>query len=157
MYEGACVADKMVDLLVCLKQSGATGALSRAEAVVRERPPNGTDQADSRVSREVSMKLAELSADERRLILQLCKEAADQAGVKVLAPRPEPTPTLTTKSTPPIPRNPQPAPAPAAPCNKAGELCASSKDCCIGLICRAPAGGTAVGQGAAPTPVCSPK
>jgi hypothetical protein len=165
-YEGACVADKMVDLLVCLKQSGATGALGRAEEVVRARPPDGTDPADARVSREVSASFAGLSEDERRRIVELCKEAADRAGVTVLVPKPEPTPSITTTTTTTTPlRKDQkpPAPTPAPPpasCKKANELCKSSVDCCSGLVCKetTPSGGLSDKQSPpAPRPMCVPK
>lgn len=104
LYEGVCLSNKMVNFLACLTHSGAKLALVETSAAAKAHGVNDNGLADAQVGADIGHRYAGLPESEVRLVVQFCRDIAEEAGITVKDPAPV--------SPPPVFRSPEALPMP---------------------------------------------
>lgn len=83
LYEGACVADKMVDLVVCLKANKALTALKLAQEAILAQGVNLDGAKDEDIRATLGNSFLALAQEEAAALRTFCQRAADAANVEI--------------------------------------------------------------------------
>lgn len=96
-FQGACVADHIVDLVKCLEGHKVTKAAEAAERGVRSAAKEGGDDLDVQVRDKVEQEFATLSGDDLRTVILSCAKETSDAELRL------PPMTQATASVAPSP------------------------------------------------------
>lgn len=119
-YEGACVSNKMVDFVICLRENATILALARTNAAIRRRAQSNDVDNDgaAHLRDDVQETLRVLPPEELESVMRHCHETAGAAGLLLVTTAPTATVTATV------------AVRGAPTCRKGGERCDDSEQCC---------------------------